>query len=154
MELQVGRRLAKIVLGAAIALVALPMLAGCVERFGGGPNALSRSGNELLIAVYSSIDVREIYGQIETEDGPQRLVDLKSSAQIDFGSILRPEAPEGLEGYFDAVDPETVQTLEIKFEGIGMGASWNSTFGADSPIEIPDNGWLQTSGKITDAPRP
>ncbi|MBX3100118.1 MAG: hypothetical protein KF761_11120 [Salinibacterium sp.] len=128
-------------------------LVGCTERFGGGPNSLSRSGNDLLVAVCEPIDVREIYGAASGETGRQVFLDLHGEAKVAPETVLKSGvATEGLDGYFEQVDLEKVNTISIKFEGVGKGASWSSIFDSSGPIEIPSEGWLQTSGEVTDDP--
>lgn len=147
-----GRRMEKVTF-LALVLVASLALSGCVERFGGGPNSLSRSGDDLLIAVCSDIDVRQIYGAMTGEAGRQVFLDLEGEAQVAPGAVLQSgQRIAGLEGYFEQTSLEGIRTVSIKFEGVGKGASWSSIFDSGSSIEIPLDGWLQTDGRVTDEP--
>lgn len=149
---QLGRGSANVKLIKLLAIALLPLfpLVGCAERVGGGPNSVSQSGRELLIAVCESIDVTEITGSIYTDSGRHSFLDLAGSARIEAGTILHAGPLEGLAGQYDPVDPSTIQGIDVHFEGTGKGASWLSSFDTNGSEGIPSDGWLQTDGSVTE----
>ena len=105
---------------AFVGLAVLSLLTGCVEKFGGGPNALSRDGDELLVAVCVGIDARELYGSVQGDDGERPFLDLEGAAWIETGSILRPGVLDGFEGYFNSVNAQSIHALPV---GLGLKRS-------------------------------
>lgn len=134
---------------AAIPLLAILMLSGC-ESFGGGPAAISRDGEDLLISLCSRLDAPSISGGVQTRDGWSTFIEAKTDATLPEYSVLRTgPLPEGFTGTFSRFKFDGVRAFSIKFEGSGKGQSLMSTFGGSGGVNIPQNGWLHTDGRIT-----
>jgi len=130
-------------------------LAGCSEKAGGGPNSVSQADGHIILAVCEGIELREVRGSLYTNAGRVDLLHLTGSAFLPAGTILGATLFPGLEGSSITAQAANVEAIDVRFEGVGNGASWQSTFGAKgSDLDIPKDGWLQTDGSVTRDPCP
>jgi hypothetical protein len=133
----------------AVALLVTLLLSGC-ESLGRGPTAISRDGEDVLIALCTELDSPRLSAGVETSDGWSTFLDANTAATLPGDTVLRSgPLPEGFAGTFSRFDFNNVRGLVITFEGSGKDQSVMSAFDGSPDVQIPATGWLHTDGRVT-----
>ncbi len=125
-------------------------LVGC-ESFGGGPASITRDGSNVRVAVCTDIQVSRITGNADYGSNRVKFLQLDGYAELATGTEFEAGVEaEGLSGTYGPVRPDGLNTITLLFKG--PDDSFNSTFHDSQLLVVPDSGWLQTDGTVTDAP--
>jgi len=137
------------------AIAVLVLVVGC-ESHGLGPAAISRDGSDLLVVVCEDFDVNSIYGEIETVKAGHDwtpFLDLSGEATLRSGVVSGPDSfPGGLVGTWGSLDFDTLEAVNVLFEGADTSDSFQATFYGRGFLEVPAGKWLQTNGLVTSVP--
>ena len=147
-------RVSKVV-ALAVAFAGVLLLSGC-EQHGRGPAAISRDGSMLLVVFCDDFgaSVQSVKGSVRPMQAGSDWVDvvnLPSESDLQVGEVISAASlPADLGGTWDSVDFETLGAVTILFGGANLDDPWQASFYAGgNHLEVPENGWLQTSGEQT-----